>query len=161
MATGESEGGWRGRLAEMEEQLHALAAELAEDLGDAVPEPEPPPAPEPPPRVEPPPAFEPPPRVEPVAARVEVPAPDPNAHLEAMCARLLAAMREMLAGYELALTHVVTRGPAVTVAAGPFGSVALLERFEDALRALPDVSEVAVRGYEGRDRALLEVHLRE
>ncbi len=82
-----------------------------------------------------------------------------------MCARLLASMREMLAGYELALTHVSARparaadGPAVTVAAGPFASVALLEHFEAALRALPEVSDVAVRGYEGNDRAVLEVRL--
>ena len=50
------QSGWRGRLAEMEEQLQALASELAEDLGEPVPEapaPEPPapPAPEPPPWV--------------------------------------------------------------------------------------------------------------
>ena len=171
MAHNDPESGWRGRLAEMEEQLHALASELAEDLGEPVPEapaPEPPAAPEPPPAPpapEPPPPEPPPPEPPPRVAeptRVSQPALDPNATLEAMCARLVASMREMLAGYELALTHVVSRGeagPAVTVAAGPFASVGLLERFEDALRALPDVSNVAVRGYEGRDRAVLEVHL--
>ena len=79
-----------------------------------------------------------------------------------MCARLLASMRELMAGYELALTHVSAHpeaGPALTVAAGPFDSIAVLQRFEDALRALPEVAEVAVSGYEGSDRALLEVHL--
>jgi hypothetical protein len=91
--------------------------------------------------------------------------PTPNATLEAMCARLLASMRELMAGYELALTHVSAcptseAGPALTVAAGPFDSITVLQRFEAALRALPEVTEVAVRGYEGSDRAVLEVHLR-
>ena len=88
----------------------------------------------------------------------------PNATLEAMCARLLASMRELMTGYELALTHVSARpasetGPALTLAAGPFDSTTVLQRFEDALRALPEVADVAVRGYEGSDRAVLEVHL--
>lgn len=160
MATSDPDSGWRGRLAEMEEHLHTLASELADDLDE--PAPEPPPASEPPPPPPPPPPEPPPPRAQ--APRPPAPPPAPNATLEAMCARLLASMREMMAGYELALTHVASRpdaGPAITVAAGPFASTGLLERFEDALRALPDVSGVAVRGYEGRDRAVLEVQLRD
>ena len=150
MAQHDPESGWRGRLDEMDQQLHALAAELAEDVGkEAVPET---------PALEAPPPLVP----EPPAPRGAAAPPgvvDPT--LEAMCGRLVASMRELLAGYELALTHVSTRpeAPAVTVAAGPFASVALLERFEHVLRTLPEVHGVTVRGYEGTDRAVLEVHL--
>jgi hypothetical protein len=81
-----------------------------------------------------------------------------------MCARLLRATHELLAGYELALAHAAatpTGDSAVTLAAGPFPSVATLERFQETLRGLPDVVEVTVRGYQGTDRAILEVQLRE
>ena len=169
----ESDSGWRGRLAEMEEELHALAAELAADAGEPAPEPV---APEPVaadsvapaavapeavaparPSGPPPPArpASPPPPARPQAARP----PDPT--LEAMCERLLASMRELMAGYELALTHVAARpdAGALTVAAGPFVGLATLERFESALRGLPEVADVAVREYEGSDRVVLEVRL--
>jgi outer membrane biosynthesis protein TonB len=196
MAQADPETGWRGRLAEMEQQLHALAADLAQDVGEAAPLPlddepigapappsssaaPPPPPPPPPSEPLPPPSEPPPPPSEPLPPAAAVrcatrptespaPAPEPafNATLQAMCARLLASMRELMAGYELALTHVSAHpasesGPVLTLAAGPFDSVAVLQRFEDALRALPEVAEVAVRGYEGTDRALLEVQLHE
>ena len=180
MAQADPETGWRGRLAEMEQQLHALAADLAQDVGEPAPLPldhepvgAPPASPAPPPEA----ATS---RRRPGRDHASDPrpgrlAPDswprgratalaPNATLQAMCARLLASMRELMAGYELALTHVSDRptseaGPALTVAAGPFDSITVLQRFEDALRALPEVAEVAVRGYEGSNRAVLEVHL--
>jgi hypothetical protein len=178
MAHGDPETGWRGRLAEMEQQLHALAADLAQDVGDPAPAPlddeplvaapPPPPPPPAPPSARVPPAPPAPPALPAPPARPRPPAPPsaPTATLEAMCAHLLASMRELMSGYELALTHVSARpapeaGPALTVAAGPFDSVDVLQHFEDALRGLPEVAEVAVRGYEGTDRAVLEVHLHE
>jgi hypothetical protein len=80
-----------------------------------------------------------------------------------MTTSLLAAMRELMAGYEIALAHIAAGAPGtagvVTVAAGPFTAIEMLERFEEALRTLPEVTEVAVRGYEGADRAIIEVQL--
>jgi hypothetical protein len=141
MAQADPDTGWRGRLAEMERALEALAADLAQDLGE-------------------------PAARSPAAAPVgpAPAAPGPSAALAAMCARLLASMRELMSGYELALTHVSAwpaseAGPGLTVAAGPFDSTAVLARFQATLLALPDVAQVTVRGYEGSDRALLEVHL--
>jgi hypothetical protein len=50
-------------------------------------------------------------------------------------------------------------GPSVGVSAGPFASTEALRRFERALQTLPEVRSVAVREYEGADRAILDVHL--
>jgi hypothetical protein len=49
--------------------------------------------------------------------------------------------------------------PDVTVAAGPFLSIDALRSFEHAVSRLPSVRDVAVRGYEGADRAIIEVRL--
>jgi hypothetical protein len=51
--------------------------------------------------------------------------------------------------------------PVASVTAGPFASIDALRRFEAALAALPEVSEVVLREYAGEDRAVLDVHLRE
>jgi hypothetical protein len=83
--------------------------------------------------------------------------------------RLLAATRELLASYADALARAA-RAPAgaqrsaaspreLSVSAGPFLSTEALRDFERALGRLPEVSEVAVRGYEGEDRAIVDVHL--
>jgi hypothetical protein len=48
----------------------------------------------------------------------------------------------------------------VTLAAGPFSGIEVLEEFQRAMAELPQVADVSVRGYEGRDRAILEVRLR-
>ena len=50
---------------------------------------------------------------------------------------------------------------AVEVSAGPFPSMDALREFEHAVAALPGVREVAVRGYESGNRAILEVQLGE
>jgi hypothetical protein len=50
-------------------------------------------------------------------------------------------------------------GPVASVSVGPFAGTAALRRFEESLRALPEVRSVAVREYEGADRAILDVHL--
>jgi hypothetical protein len=48
---------------------------------------------------------------------------------------------------------------AVEVSAGPFPSMDALREFERAIAALPGVREVAVRGYESGNRAIIEVQL--
>jgi hypothetical protein len=50
--------------------------------------------------------------------------------------------------------------PEVTLSAGPFATLEALREFEQAVSSLPGVREVAVRGYEGSDRAIIEVRLR-
>jgi hypothetical protein len=46
-----------------------------------------------------------------------------------------------------------------TVFAGPFSSIPELRDFERALAEMPGVRDVHVRGYEGADRAIIEVTL--
>jgi hypothetical protein len=75
-------------------------------------------------------------------------------------------MRVLLEAYESALARlsVSGQGSAVrefTVAAGPFASTESLRKFELTLAAIPDVREVAIRGYEGQDRAIVDVRLNE
>lgn len=48
---------------------------------------------------------------------------------------------------------------AITVSAGPFANLDAVRGFERALRSLPGVEGAEVRGYEGGDRALVDVHL--
>ena len=47
----------------------------------------------------------------------------------------------------------------VSVTAGPFASLDAVRDFERALGMLPNVAAVDVRGYEGEDRAMVDVHL--
>jgi hypothetical protein len=47
----------------------------------------------------------------------------------------------------------------MTVSAGPFMSIDAVRDFERALAALPGVIEVAVRGYDRGDRAIVDVQL--
>ncbi len=161
------------RIDEIDERLARLQAELEADVGRRadpaprrrrpVPRIFPPPEPVNPPVAAP--APPPAPDPEPPAAAVRDPEParDPDP-LEVMCARLLAATRELLAGYEVALARAVPPAgdePAVTLRAGPFRATGTVAEFERALRGLPEVADAAVRGYEGPDRAIIEVRLRE
>jgi hypothetical protein len=173
-------------LAEMDRLLREIQIELAPEREPAPPLEPPPPAaidsppatdapsaPAPPPPAPPPPA--PPPR--------DLAAPDSGApHLVALgqlAARLLAAMRELLDGYEQVLVPIrsapaptpaatpsaprerprPSAEPGVTVTAGPFPSLDAVRDFEHAVSRLPGVRDVAVRGYEGADRAIIEVRL--
>ena len=69
--------------------------------------------------------------------------------------RLLASARQLHAqGRERKLP-----GASVSLSAGPFGDTEALRRFEQSLQALPGVSHVALREYEGADRAVIDVHL--
>jgi hypothetical protein len=118
-------------------------------------------------------APEPAPAPPPAAPTASPPAPAPDLQaLSELAARLLASMRELLAGYERVLVRPVspqsparrtTRRPAdspdVTLSAAPFPSLEALHEFEQAVSRLPGVREVAVRGYEGTDRAIIEVRL--
>lgn len=88
---------------------------------------------------------------------------------------LLSSIRELVAGYEQLLADARVRAaPAatrwthrpppredagVTVSAGPFPSVDAVHEFERTLAGLRGVRDVAVRGYEGTDRAILDVRL--
>jgi hypothetical protein len=111
---------------------------------------------------------------EPTPAAPTAPPPPPDPQIQALselAAGLLASMRELLAGYERVLVRPssppparrTTRRPAdspdVTLSAGPFPSLDALREFEQAVSSLPGVREVAVRGYEGTDRAIIEVRL--
>ncbi len=106
------------------------------------------------------------------------PPPTPDPHLQALTelsARLLASMRELLAGYERMLVPSASRqpgrraesprvrarpdDPSVTVSAAPFATTEALREFEAAVARLPGVREVAVQGYEGTDRAIIAVRL--
>ena len=74
---------------------------------------------------------------------------------------LVEAQERLLASAQ-ALTDArepATGPPAVSVSAGPFAGTEALRRFEQALRALPEVRSATVREYEGADRAIVDVHL--
>ena len=75
----------------------------------------------------------------------------------------MASIRELLAGYECVLAPPRRRRPEpaapVTLSAGPFASIEALHEFEEALSRIPVVRDVAVRGYEGADRAIIDVRL--
>jgi hypothetical protein len=77
-------------------------------------------------------------------------------------------MRELLDGYEAVLgrSPAVARDPGsapqhdpVSVVAGPFDSTTSLREFERALKRIPGVRDVAVRGYRPGNRAVIEVAL--
>jgi hypothetical protein len=70
--------------------------------------------------------------------------------------RLLSAGRELTDRREPA-----DPAPFVSVSAGPFAGTEALRRFEGSLQALPEVRSAVVREYEGADRAIVDVHLRE
>ena len=70
-------------------------------------------------------------------------------------AKLLAASERLIETFD----RLASSGSVVTVSAGPFGGTEALRHFERALAELPGVGRVAVRGYEGADRAILDVEL--
>jgi hypothetical protein len=81
---------------------------------------------------------------------------------------LLGSMRVLLSDYERALAEArsAPAGAAageevrsLTVTAGPFADTEAVRGFEHALAALPGVRGVELRGYEGGNRAIVDVHL--
>lgn len=181
MTSGEGVSTLNAHLAEMDRLLHDVQAEL-------LPERDPPPAleglepppPEPPPPLEPPPAPEPAPPPDPgppepppppPAEPPPPPLPDPAlGALTELSSRLVASMRELLAGYERVLAQPPLAAPArrpritpdhpdATVSAGPFPTTDAVRAFESELAGLPGVRDVTLRAYEGSDRAIIDVQL--
>jgi hypothetical protein len=148
-------------LDDLDRLLRDVQAELRPEAGIPDPPP-PPPMPDPPPPapIPDPPPPPPPPTPALDAGRLQV--------LAELAAHLLAATRELLAGYERVLTPTAppprapgarSALPDATVSAGPFPSVEAVRDFEAALAGLPGVRDVAVRAYQGTDRAIIEVEL--
>jgi hypothetical protein len=138
------------RLDEIDRKLRAIQVELAPDR-------------EPPPQTD----REPDPHVdhEPTPERAQAPAEDHLAYhidrLATLQTILLSAMADAVASLKRALAESPSpAAPAeLTVSAGPFSSIEALRAFEQDLAGLPNVHHVEVRGYEGEDRALIEVRL--
>ena len=81
------------------------------------------------------------------------------AALTELRASLLVAIRALLDGYEAALRANPGEAEVLSLAAGPFRSIDAVRAFERRLSELPEVREVSRRGYEGTDRAIVEVRL--
>ena len=78
--------------------------------------------------------------------------------------RLLRSIGELLASSETALTRPPPPSPQAavrefTVSAGPFAGTGAVRAFEAMLSGTPGVREVTVRGYDGEDRAIVDVRL--
>lgn len=85
--------------------------------------------------------------------------------------KLLASIRELVDGYQAAALAQPGAGPPpgegpepagaaeVTVSAGPFANLDAVRAFEHSVARLPGVRETSVRGYEGTDRAIVDVRL--
>lgn len=67
-------------------------------------------------------------------------------------------MRGLLTAYERTLAQL-QEPSSVSVSAGPLGSTQALRAFAETLERLPVVRDVEVRGYEGGDRVIVDVHL--
>ncbi|HUO70241.1 MAG TPA: hypothetical protein VMU39_05655 [Solirubrobacteraceae bacterium] len=148
------------RLSEIDTRLREIQSDLAPDrepVSTQIVTDAPPRAPSPPP---PAPATPSPPPPAPAAPSPQPPTP-PSAAVAEPQVKLLSSMRELLDAYGLLLAQLrAAPAPAsVSLSAGPFATTDAVRAFEQALVALPGVSEVAVRGYEGHDRVLVDVHL--
>jgi hypothetical protein len=72
--------------------------------------------------------------------------------------QLLDSMRSLLTAYERTLAQL-QEPSSVSVSAGPLASTQALRAFAETLERLPVVRDVEVRGYEGGDRVIVDVHL--
>jgi hypothetical protein len=150
------------RLAEIDSRLRTIQSGLEPVAQAAREQPEPAPTSEAVPARRDPPASAPvvPPDAAPVPKRLTA---DASAVAD-LVARLtaLVEVHERLVASAPDLTErrqPAGAGLSVGVSAGPFASTEALRRFERALQTLPEVRSVAVREYEGADRAILDVHL--
>jgi|SRR5450755_259661 len=89
-----------------------------------------------------------------------------DARLAELDRRLRAIAAELVPGHDPGSDSGTPAGPhssvrEFTVSAGPFASTGALRAFEQTLSAIPGVREVTVRGYEGEDRAIVDVLLAE
>jgi hypothetical protein len=136
------------RLAEIDQRLRRIQTGLAADRAEpGVPRSAPPPPQPLPPRVE-------------LPSLTREPAADLIAELRSLAAiqeRLVASLRELAQIPAAAPTDA--RSDVVAVSVGPLESTQALRAFERALSGLTGVRAVRVRGYEGGNRALLDVHL--
>jgi hypothetical protein len=85
-------------------------------------------------------------------------------------AKILCSMRDLLDACQSVPTEMSRSASTpgrfgavgeLNLSAGPFASIEAVRAFERALAAIPGVWEVAVRGYEGEDRANIDVRLSE
>ncbi len=85
------------------------------------------------------------------------------AALAQMHDQVLGAMRELIEAYGVTLRRLSQEDAVppleVELSAGPFASTEAVHRFVAELSGLESVREVIVRGYEGENRALLELQL--
>jgi hypothetical protein len=92
-------------------------------------------------------------------------APDPDRlatqieELTELNANLLSSMIEVLAGFQRALAQMQRREGELSVSAGPFASLEAVRAFGRELAGMPGVKAVDVRGYEGEDRAVIDVRV--
>jgi hypothetical protein len=103
-----------------------------------------------------------PPEAAPIPKRLaDAPPASEAAELVAQLRALVEAHERLLASAGDALTARAAPAPehTVGVSAGPFANTQALRRFEQALLALPEVSGVTLREYEGADRVIVDVHL--
>ncbi|HWE32598.1 MAG TPA: hypothetical protein VG410_03885 [Solirubrobacteraceae bacterium] len=70
--------------------------------------------------------------------------------------RLISAIEGLVEAYE---APVGGEAKGVTLKAGPFADTAALRAFTESLADLPGVDNVIVRGFEGTDRAIVDVEL--
>ncbi len=170
------------RLSEIDARLREIQSELAPDReprpARGTPEPSSPASPPAPGPAaaspHPPPVQPPPPQPPPVGAPPGAPLPPGSlAALTEAQAKLLSSMHELLDAYGLVLAQLrepVTTAPdsaaeigattaALTVSAGPFSATDAVRDFRQALASLSGVLEVTLRGYEGENRAIFDLHL--
>jgi hypothetical protein len=103
-----------------------------------------------------------PPEAAPIPKRLADAAPGSEAADLVTRLRALVEAHERLlasAGDALAARGIPAPEHIVGVSAGPFANIEALRRFEQALLALPEVSGVTLREYEGADRVIVDVHL--
>jgi hypothetical protein len=146
------------RLAEIDRRLGSIQTGLAVEH-DEQPSAEPaaPPDSALPPRVEVPAQPTPPGALRDLAGLV-----DELRRLAATQEQVLESTRKLLRACEASVAQASAPEPAVrefSVSAGPFPSTEALRGFERTLAQIPQVREVAVRGYEGGDRAIVDVRL--
>ncbi len=74
--------------------------------------------------------------------------------------QVLEWIHELIAAYEGALARRPRLpGPELTISAGPFADNESVDAFVAAIQTLPGVARVTMRGFEGADRAIIEVQL--
>lgn len=73
--------------------------------------------------------------------------------------QLLSSLHEVLHGIEALLERKPEGTREATIATGPFSTIEEVRKFERELASVPGVRGVAVRGYEGAARAIIDVQL--